>query len=86
MFKKVLRYVVPVCGLVFILGIYYLYKLLQTIFKEKITNIIISVFFAMILISPFIFDLEPELLYSDNKEIVQELSEELNLPTINIGK
>ena len=79
---KVLRYVVPVCGLVFILGIYYLYKLLKTIFKEKTTNIIICAFFCMLLISPFIFDLEPELLYSDNKKIVQELGGELNLPTI----
>ena len=79
---KVLRYVVPVCGLVFILGIYYLYKLLKTIFKEKTTNIIICAFFCMLLISPFVFDLEPELLYSDNKEIVQKLGGELNLPTI----
>ena len=79
---KVLRYVVPVCGLVFVIGIYYLYKLLKTIFKEKTSNIIICAFFCMILISPFIFDLKPELLYSDNKDIVQKLGEELNLPTI----
>lgn len=79
---KVLRYVVPVCGLTFILGIYYLYKLLQTIFNEKTINIMMGAFFCMILISPFIFDLEPELLYSDNNEIVQKLGEELNLPTI----
>ena len=36
----------------------------------------------MILVAPFIFKMEPELLYSDRKEIVQKLSGELNLPSI----
>lgn len=79
---NVLRYIVPVCGLIFILVIYYLYKLLQTSFNEKIGNIIISILFIMILISPIVFKMEPELLYSDRKEFVQKLSEEINLPTI----
>ena len=81
---KVLRYMVPVCGLIFILEIYYLYKLIQTIFSEKISNILICISLCMILVAPFIFHLEPELLYTDHKEIVQELSGELNLPTIYI--
>ena len=82
---NVLRYIVPVCGLIFILIIYYLYKLLQTVFSEKIVNILISILFCMILVSPFIFNMEPELLYSDRKEIVQELSGDLNLPTIYLS-
>lgn len=79
---NVLRYIVPVCGLIFILVIYYLYELLQTVCSEKISNILVSILFCMILVLPFIFKLEPELLYNDRKEIVQELSEELNLPSI----
>ncbi len=79
---RVLRYIVPVCGLIFILVIYYLYKLLQTVFSEKISNILICILFCVILLSPFIFKLEPELLYRDNKELVQELEGKLNLPTI----
>lgn len=79
---NVLRYIVPVCGLIFILVIYYLYKLLQTVFSEKTSNILISILFCMILVAPFIFKMEPELLYSDRKEIVQKLSGELNLPSI----
>ena len=79
---QVLRYIVPVCGLIFVLVIYYLYELLRSIASEKLTNILMSILFCMILISPFIFDLKPELLYQDKKEIVQELSGELNLPTV----
>ena len=79
---KVLRYFVPVCALLFIVIMYYLYKLLQTIGNEKTTNIIMTIVFCAILVSPFIFKLEPELLYREKKEIVDKLSGELNLPVI----
>ena len=79
---RVLRYIVPVCGLIFILVIYYLYKLLKTVASEKISNMIMTILFCMSLVSPLVFNMEPELLYSDRKEIVQELSGDLNLPTI----
>src|SRR5699024_7527340 len=45
-------------------------------------NILLSILFCIIIFAPFIFNMEPELLYSDKKEIVHELSENLNLPTI----
>lgn len=79
---KVLRYIVPVCGLIFVLSIYYLYKLLQTISSEKISNILVSVLFCIIIVTPFILHMEPELLLSNKKEIMQKLENELNLPTI----
>lgn len=78
----VLRYVAPVCGIIFVLAIYWLYKLLQNGFGEKITNITISLLFCIILISPFIFKLKPELLYDDLKGFMNEISGELNVPTI----
>lgn len=79
---KVLRYIVPVCGLIFVLTIYYLYKLLQNTSNEKISNIAVSVLLVLTLISPIIFKLEPELLYRDKKEIVQRLSDNSNIPNI----
>ena len=36
----------------------------------------------MIIISPYVLHLEPELLYSDTGDIVEELSGALNLPTL----
>lgn len=79
---KVLRYIVPICGLAFILVIYYLYKLLQSISNEKISNILIGILLCITIISPIILKMEPELLYTDKKEIVQKLEGEYNLPTI----
>ena len=79
---RVLRYIVPVCSLIFILVIYYLYKLLQSVFSKKTANVLIILLFGLMLISPFVLKMKPELLYTEKKEIVQELSGKLNLPTI----
>lgn len=79
---KVLRYIVPVCGLAFILMIFCFYKLLQPKFGEKMSNILVCVFLCIVLISPFVLHLKPELLYNDRKEIVQKLSGDLNLPVL----
>lgn len=77
-----IRYIMPVCGLIFVLVMYYLYKLLKTVCKEKSSNIIMCVLIALTLVAPFIFKIEPEVLYSDKKEIVQKLENELNVPTV----
>ncbi len=83
---NVLRYIVPVCGLIFIIVIYCLYKVIQNIFKEKTVNILIIILLCFVLVSPLIFNMEPELLYAEKKQIVEKLSTELNLPTIYIYK
>lgn len=77
-----LRYIMPICQLLFVLVIYFLYKVLKIIFEEKKTNIIVSAFLMIMLITPIVFKIEPEVCYSDKKEIVQRLSGELNVPTI----
>ena len=64
--------------------IYYLYKLLHAVFSEKIGNTIVAILLVIILISPFVFKLQPELWYKDKKEFVEKMSEELNLPTIYV--
>ncbi len=81
---KVLRYIVPVCGLIFVLVMYYLYKLLQCVFREKIGNIMMCIVFCSLLITPFVFHLEPELLYSNRKEFMQEIKNDLNLPALYV--
>lgn len=79
---QVLRYIVPICGLLFILIIYLLYKLLKSICSENLTNILVLILFCLMLVTPLIFNLKPELLYTERKDIVQKLSDELNLPAI----
>lgn len=77
-----LRYIVPVGSLIFILVIYYLYELLHLAFKEKKLNIIAILLLIIILISPAIFKIEPEVAFTDKREIVQKLGNELNVPTV----
>lgn len=76
-----LRYMMPICGLLFIIVIYYLY---ETISNQKYRDVIIAILLIVILKSPTIFKIEPEVMYSDKKEIVKKLENEWNLPTIFI--
>lgn len=85
-----LRYITPVCGLIFILVIYALYSLLKNIVKENLLEKIMLGVLILILIMPTIantfilkkYRLEPEVEYSDKKQIVEQLSNELNVPTL----
>ena len=78
-----LRYIMPVCGLIFVVTMYYFEQIVCK-FSEKTNNIIMVVTLVVILISPIIFKIEPEVAYSDKKEIVSQLSGELNVPTLNL--
>ena len=77
-----LRYVAPVCSIIFITVMYALQKLLKKILDDKKVNILMIILFIAILIAPFVFKIEPEVLYSDKKEIVEQLKGELNVPTV----
>jgi len=76
-----LRYIMPVCGLIFVVIMYYFEQIVCK-FSEKTNNIIMIVTLLAILIAPVVFKLEPEVAYSDKKEIVSQLNNELNVPTI----
>ena len=77
-----LRYIMPICGLVFVVTIYYFEEIISNLFSSKINNIIIITILVAILIAPIIFKIEPEVGYSDKKEIVSKLGNELNVPTL----
>ena len=72
----------PVCGLVFILIIYLLENVLENIFNEKNVFRVLAVCLAIILITPIIFKMEPEEEFLDKRDIVEEVQNELNVPTI----
>ncbi len=77
-----LRYIMPICGLVFVIIIYYLYKILQSIFTEKTKNIVTIIVFVVILLAPICFKIEPEVMYSNRKDVVSKFKNELNVPTV----
>ena len=76
-----LRYIMPVCGLIFVVTMFYFEQIVCK-FSEKTNNIIMVVTLIAILISPVIFKIEPEVAYTDKKEIVSQLGGELNVPTL----
>ena len=94
---KDLRYMMPVCNLIFILVIYFLILLLKNITKEKILNTIIITIFVLMAIMPTISSyiisivtgkttkIEPQAMYSDKKDIVEMTKNELSgLPALYI--
>ena len=76
-----LRYIMPVCGLIFVIAIYYFDEIVCK-FSEKTNNIIMIVTLIVILIAPIVFKIEPEVAFLDKKEIVSKLEDELNVPTL----
>lgn len=87
-----LRYIMPVCNLIFILVLYLIAILLKDIVKEKVLNKIMVAIFLLIFIMPSItnviinlvigeeFRSEKETSYSSKIEIVERLKSEFNLP------
>lgn len=77
-----LRYIMPVCGLIFVIAMFYFEEMVCDLFNEKVNNIIMTVTLIIILIAPIVFKIEPEVSYTDKKEIVSKLGNELNVPTL----
>lgn len=76
-----LRYIMPICGLIFVVAMFYFEQIVCK-FSEKTNNIIMISTLVAVLISPIVFKIEPEVAYTDKKEIVSQLSGELNVPTL----
>lgn len=87
-----LRYIMPVCSLIFILVLYLFIMLLNNIIEEKTINKIIIAIIVLLFIMPFIsnkiidlvigkkFRSEQETSYSSKQEIVEKLKSESNIP------
>lgn len=76
-----LRYIMPICQFIFAIVFYFIYILLQGISSNKIATICISILLLGIILAPIPFNLEPEVAYTNKKEIVNTIKTE-NLPTI----
>lgn len=78
-----LRYIMPVCGLIFVVTMFYFEEIVCK-FSEKTNNIIMVITLLAIVVAAFVFKIEPEVAYLDKKEIVSKLENELNVPTLYI--
>lgn len=78
-----LRYIAPICGLIFLLVIYYFQRLLGSVFGETRGNVLVGTALILTFIaSPLYLGLEPQVMYGDKEEIVQSVENELNVPTV----
>ena len=88
-----LRYIMPVCGIIFIIVLFYIEELLSNVLKEEDLYKTIIAICVVIILMPILlgrlneipgmsFKAEPEVMYSDKKEIVEKMKNELNVPTL----
>ncbi len=81
-----LRYVMPVCGLIFILVIYVLYEFLKGIIGEKWRNVVVCGMAAVIVaVAPIQIGLgwmRVELLYRDRQAVMTVVTENLETPIL----
>ena len=77
-----IRYIMPVSGFLFVIVLYQLYVWLRSGFSEKKCNMVFAIILAAMLISPSVFKTEPGVAYTDKKDIVSKVENEMNVPTI----
>lgn len=79
-----IRYIMPICPLIFIIFIYALKVVLERVFKDKTIFTIISALLCIMLIIPIITNWNITYLYPDLKEIVSQTEETHDIPTLFI--
>lgn len=77
-----LRYIMPICPIIFSIIICWIYNIMKLIFSEKNNKIFTVIILLVILIMPIITKVEPEVEYSDKKEIVNFIKQNANKPVI----
>lgn len=90
---KELRYILPVTGVIFILVFLFLLELLNNIIKKNQVKYVYMMIAFLMLIAPVItnqflkttkqnFRLEPEVMYSNRKDIVKKIKDNKDIPAI----
>lgn len=77
-----LRYIAPVCAMIFIVMFYWLWRLLESVSSRKVAGIVIYACLAVMAVMPIIIGAEPQVVFSDKREIVQQVQGEYNVPTV----
>ena len=76
-----LRYVMPVCPLIFILAIYAALWLMRRITDEGMERRVLALTLACMVAVPVLFGARPQELFPERADIVEKLSGDYNLPT-----
>ena len=81
-----IRYIMPICPLIFILGIYAFKIILEKALNAKQIGITISVMLVVMLITPIIEKQPISYMYTEKKNIVEWIEQNHSIPTIYISK
>ena len=77
-----LRYIMPICGILFVLIMYGLYKFTFDAFGKKACAIIMAAVVVAMAVYPVISKSTPESTYADKEEVMEKISGEYNLPAV----
>ena len=77
-----LRYIVPVCSIIFVLTMYGIYKFVAEAFSKKVCAIILSLLVVAMVVYPVISGSTPECTYEDKEEVLEEIKKDYNIPTV----
>ena len=77
-----LRYILPVCPLLFASVFYLLKVLAEAAAGKKIASLLICVSLAVTLLIPPVFRAEPETVYNEKKTIMREIGEMHDVPAV----
>ncbi len=76
------RYILPVCGMLFTVLFCYLYHLFRSILCEKRCNILVVTLACIMLCTPVALNIEPESLYIDRGGAVSYVEENSSVPAV----
>ena len=76
------RYILPVCGMLFTVLFCYLYHLFHGILCEKLCNILAVALACIMLCTPVAFKIEPESLYVERGTAVNYVEENSSVPAV----
>lgn len=79
-----LRYIMAICELGFILGVFGLYKVMGAFWSEKIRDIIMAVFLAIIMVLPLAMENYPPMMYRERAELVAKIEEKREVPAVYV--
>lgn len=77
-----LRYIMPVCGLIFLSVIFYLFTFMRTVISEKICCAGFMIFLLLLMSHPSRLELEPEVVFNNRTRMVNMAEEHHSLPAL----
>lgn len=77
-----LRYIMPICTLLFVICAYLIYSLVTSVGTKKFVRSVFACLIAAYLLLPVVTRAEPDKLYTGWKPLEEQLSGEYNLPAV----